>query len=173
MRISAPQFRDAQNLAGTVRQILTDTGLDGKFLTLNFAESVIMENPEKNLEGLRLLKTLGVNLCLDRFGTALSSMGYLRYFPIDELKLDGSLMKDVPESTDASAVLIAAVKLAKGMGLRVVAEGVKSQDQLTFLKKWGCDEFQGPLSTSLTADWQKSVRQAARTLAGQSSAASA
>jgi diguanylate cyclase (GGDEF)-like protein len=135
MNISGAQFRDAQNLTNAVRQVLEKTGLDAKYLTLNFAESVIMENPERNLDGLRDLKSLGVSLCLDHFGTGLSSMGYLKYFPLDELKIDRLLVKDVPENSDASAIVVAAIKLAKGMGLRVVAAGVRSEDQLAFLKR--------------------------------------
>ncbi len=121
-----------------------------------------MENPERNLKALQDLKHLGVGLCLDQFGIGLCSMGYLRHFPLDEIKVDASLVKDVPADTDATAVVIAAIKLAQGMGLKVVAEGVKSEDQLAFLKKWGCDEFQGKLSITRTTEWQKSVRRAAQ-----------
>lgn len=127
-----------------------------------------MENPERNVEALRDLKALEVRLCLDHFGAGLSSMGYLRHFPLDEIKLDGSLVKGVPADKDAAAVVIAAIKLAQGMGLKVIAEGVESADQLTFLKKWGCDEFQGQLSIARTTEWQKSVRKAAQGLASQS-----
>ena len=127
-----------------------------------------MENPERNVKALRDLKELKVRLCLDHFGTGLSSMGYLRHFPLDEIKIDGSLVKDVPRDKDAAAVVIAAIKLAQGMGLKVIAEGVESEDQLTFLKKWGCDEFQGPLSIARTTEWQKSAREAAQTLVSQS-----
>lgn len=167
MNVSGRQFRNVQNLANTVRQALEKTGLEGSFLTLKFSEEVLMENPERNLASLNDLKNLGVNLCLDHFGTSLSSMAYLRRFPLDEMKVDRSLIKDVPDDSDASAVVVAAIKLAKGMGLKVVAEGVTSEDQLVFLRKWGCDEFQGPLSTSRTIDWQEGVRKAAATLAGQ------
>jgi diguanylate cyclase (GGDEF)-like protein len=168
MNVSGRQFRSVKNLANTVRKALEKTGLDGKFLTLKFPEGVLMENPERNLDALRELKSLGVNLCLDHFGTGLSSMGYLRHFPLDEIKVDGSLTKDVPGNSDAAAIVVAAIKLAKGMGLKVIAEGIESEDQLVFLKKWGCDEFQGLLSTSRTLEWQKGVRQAAEALAGQS-----
>ncbi len=123
-----------------------------------------MENPERNLSTLRELKSLGINLCLDHFGTSLSSMGYLKYFPLDEIKVDGSLLKNVPGNSDAAAVVVAAVKLAKGMGLKIVAEGVESEEQLVFLKKWGCDEFQGQLSVERTHEWQKNARRAAAAL---------
>jgi len=91
-------------------------------------------------------------------------MGYLRCFSLDEIKIDGSLIKDVPGNEDAAAVVVAAIKLAQGMGLTITAEGVESEDQLTFLKKWGCDEFQGKLSVAQSTDWQKSVRKAADAL---------
>ena len=164
INISGRQFRNLENLANTVRKALEKTGLDGKFLTLKFPEAVLMENPERNVKALRDLKELKVRLCLDHFGTGLSSMGYLRHFPLDEIKIDGSLVKDVPGDKDAAAVVIAAIKLAQGMGLKVIAEGVESEEQLTFLKKWGCDEFQGPLSITRTTEWQKSARKAANAL---------
>ncbi len=167
INVSGRQFRNLKNLLNTVRKTLEKTGLEGKFLTLKFPEAVLMENPERNVKALRDLKALKVRLCLDHFGTGLSSMGYLRHFPLDEIKLDGSLVKGVPADKDAAAVVIAAIKLAQGMGLKVIAEGVESADQLTFLTKWGCDEFQGQLSIARTTEWQKSVRKAAQGLASQ------
>ncbi len=169
MNISGRQFRNVENLANTIRKTLEKTGLDGKFLTLKFPEEVLMENPERNLDALRELKRLGVNLCLDHFGTGLCSMGYLKRFPLDEIKVDASLVKEIPGNSDAAAVVVAAIKLAKGMGLKIVAEGVESEDQLKFLKKWGCDEFQGQLSVEQTTEWQKSARQAAEALGGRAS----
>jgi EAL domain-containing protein (putative c-di-GMP-specific phosphodiesterase class I) len=168
INISARQFRNLRNLVNTVRKALEKTGLEGKFLTLKFPEAVLMENPERNVKALRDLEELKVRLCLDHFGTGLSSLGYLRHFPLDEIKLDGSLVKGVPGNKDAAAVIIAAIKLAQGMGLKVIAEDVESEDQLSFLKKWGCDEFQGQLSIARTTEWQKSVRKAAQGLANQS-----
>ena len=164
MNISGRQFSNVENLANTVRKILEKTGLDGKFLTLKFPEDVLMENPERNLSALRELKSLGVNLCLDHFGTGLSSMGYLKRFPLDEIKVDASLLENIPGNSDAAAVVVAAIKLARGMGLKVVAEGVESEDQLTFLKKWGCDEFQGQLSVERSHEWQTNARQSAAAL---------
>ena len=169
VNVSGRQFRNLQNLANTIRRVLERTGLEGKYLTLKLPEAVIMENPERHVSALRDLKSLGVRLCLDRFGTGLSSMSYLRRFPLDEVKVDKSLVKDVPADKDAAAVVVAAIKLAQGMGLKVVAEGVASEDQLAFLKKWGCDEFQGKLSIARTADWQKSAREAAKALDRQNS----
>jgi len=167
VNVSARQFRNLQNLANTVRRVLAKTGLAGEFLTLKFPEAVLMENPERTVGALKDLKSLGIRLCLDQFGTGLSSMGYLRHFSLDEVKIDGSLLKDVPADKDAAAVVVAAIKLAQGMGLTIIAEGVGSEDQLTFLKKWGCDEFQGPLSIARTTDWQKSARKAANALESQ------
>ena len=164
VNVSARQFRNLQNLANTVRRVLEKTGLAGEFLTLKFPEAVLMENPERTVGAMKDLKSLGIRLCLDQFGTGLSSMGYLRHFSLDEVKIDGSLLKDVPADKDAAAVVVAAIKLAQGMGLTIIAEGVGSEDQLTFLKKWGCDEFQGKLSVARSTDWQKSVRKAADAL---------
>ena len=171
MNVSARQFRNLEKLVNTVRRALKKTGLDGKFLTLEFPEAVLMENPERNLNALQDLKNLGIRLCLDHFGTGLSSMSYLRRFPLDEIKLDGSLVKGVPGNTDAAAVVIAAIKLAQGMELNIVAEGVNSEDQLAFLKKWGCDEFQGQLSIARTAEWRKSTLKVAEVVDGRSTRA--
>jgi len=171
VNVSGRQFRNLENLANTVRRVLEKTGLEGKFLTLKFPEAILMENPERNVKLLKDLKKLGVRLCLDQFGTGLSSMGYLRHFSLDEIKIDGSLVKGVPGNKDAAAVVVAAIKLAQGMGLTVIAEGVESEDQLSFLKKSGCDEFQGKLSVAQSADWQKSVRKAAEALDSKSKSA--
>jgi diguanylate cyclase (GGDEF)-like protein len=168
VNVSGRQFRNTTNLVNTVRRALEKTGLTGEYLTLKFPESVLMENPERHLDALRELKNLGVRLCLDHFGTGLSSMGYLRRFPLDEIKVDGSLVKEVPEDKDAAAVVVAAIKLVQGMGMKVIAEGIASQHQLDFLKKWGCDEFQGQLSIERTADWQKNARKAADALGNRS-----
>ncbi len=173
MNVSARQFCKVEKLVHTVLRALRKTGLDGKFLTLEFPEAVLMENPERNLNALQDLKNLGIRLCLDHFGTGLSSMSYLRRFPLDEIKIDGSLLKGVPENTDAAAVVIAAIKLAQGMELNIVAEGVKSEEQLAFLKKWGCDEFQGQLSVALTTEWRKSTLKVAEAVDSRSASASA
>jgi len=164
VNVSGRQFRDLENLVNTVRQVLEKTGLSGEFLTLKFPEAVLMENPERHVTALQSLKNLGVRLCLDHFGAGLSSMSYLRYLPIDELKVDAALSKDVPGNKDAAEVLIAAIKLAQGMGLKTIAEGIESQEQLAFLKDWGCDEFQGKLAVAQSSDWQNSVRKAAAPL---------
>jgi diguanylate cyclase (GGDEF)-like protein len=171
VNVSGRQFRNMENLANTVRRILEKTGLDGGYLTLKLPEAVLMENPERNLEPMRALKDLGVRLCLAHFGAGLSSMSYLRRFPLDEIKVDDSLVRDIPGNKNAAAVVVAAIKLAQGMGLKVIAEGVASEDQLIFLKKWGCDEYQGPLSMARTADWQKNARKAADALENQSKSA--
>ena len=151
-----------------MREVLEKTGLDGRFLTLKFPEEVLMENPERNVEALRELKSLGVNLSLSHFGSGLSTMAYLRHFPLDEIKVDASLVKQVPGNGDAAATVIAAIKLAKGMGRTVVAEGVDSEEQVAFLRKWGCDEFQGKLSYTRARDWQRQVRKVAASLDGKS-----
>jgi len=173
MNVSGRQFRSVASLANTVRKTLEETGLDGKLLTLKISEDVLMENPERNLEALRDLKSVGVNLCLACFGAGLSSMGYLRRFPLDEIKIDESLIRETPGNSDAAAVVVAAIKLAKGMGLKIVAEGVTSEDQLTFLKKWGCDEFQGQLSVERSQEWQQKARTAAQGLDGHNRRADA
>jgi diguanylate cyclase (GGDEF)-like protein len=164
MHVSGREFHNGEKFLVSTRKSLVKTGLAGKFLTLTFDESVLMENPQRNFKTLAGLKDLGVMLAIDHFGTGLSSFGYLRHFPLDELKLDGSLIGSVPENSDGAAIVSAAIDLAHGMGLKVVAAGVETEEQLGFLEKAGCDEYQGRLSSARTLNWQKRARQAARSL---------
>jgi EAL domain-containing protein (putative c-di-GMP-specific phosphodiesterase class I) len=96
---------------------------------------------------------MGLHLSIDDFGTGYSSLAYLKRFPIDSLKIDRSFVKDIPGNTDDLAITQAVVAMAHGLRLRTVAEGVETQEQLEWLKRFGCDEVQGYLfSKALPAD---------------------
>ena len=159
--ISGQQFHEGEDFVVSVRKALVKTGLASKFLTLKFTESMLMENPRRNAKTLQDVKELGVKLAIDHFGTGFSSFGYLKHLPLDELKFDRSLLKDIPENPDSAAIVAATIELAHGMGLKVVAEGVETKQQLAFLKERGCDEYHGRLSCELALAWLQNAGRAA------------
>ena len=106
-------------------------------------ESVIMDNVERTAGLLEQLKTLGLNLAIDDFGTGYSSLLYLSRFPIDLLKIDQSFVRDISTDKDDAAITSAIIALTHNLGLRTIAEGVETAEQLAFLEVHGCDEVQG------------------------------
>jgi diguanylate cyclase (GGDEF)-like protein len=140
--VSARQFRDPSFLA-SVKEVLADTGLDPRGLDLEITEGTLMNDTKVARDVLRDLKRLGVWLSLDDFGTGFSSLGYLRRFPFDTLKVDRSFVKDVLTDEGCQAITSAVIAMAQKLRLQVVAEGVESKEQLGYLKSLGCDEVQG------------------------------
>ena len=102
-----------------------------------------MQDVEAVIGKLKELKALGVQLSIDDFGTGYSSLSYLRRFPIDRIKIDQSFTREVDTSPDAAAIARAVIQLGHALGLLVIAEGVETRDQLEFLTKLHCDEYQG------------------------------
>ena len=144
VNLSARQFT-APDLAGMVGRILGETGLPPTALVLEITESVTLGNEEANLAELRKLRGLGISLALDDFGTGNSSLGYLKRFPIEVLKLDQSFVRDVAHNPHDAAVARATIRLANNLGLRVVAEGVENEAQLKWLQSESCALIQGYL----------------------------
>jgi diguanylate cyclase (GGDEF)-like protein len=142
VNISARQLQE-QSLAGTVAQILHETALSPEFLELELTESSIMSNAEAAIDVLTRLKTMGVTISIDDFGTGFSSLSYLKRLPIDALKIDQSFVRDVTTDPDDAALVMAIISLAHNLRLRVVAEGVETEEQLRFLHLLRCDEIQG------------------------------
>ena len=102
-----------------------------------------MANTERTIASLRNLKKLGVQISVDDFGTGYSSLAYLRRFPIDKLKIDIAFIRDVTSNPDDAAITLAIIRMAHGLKLEVIAEGVETEAQLAYLKRHHCDHIQG------------------------------
>jgi diguanylate cyclase (GGDEF)-like protein len=144
VNLSARQFQQ-QNLSEVVVLILQETGLNPHDLGLELTESSIMKNAESAVRTLGELKALGVKIAIDDFGTGYSSLGYLKRLPIDTLKIDRSFVRDVTTDADDAALVMAIITLAHNLRLKVIAEGVETEEQRRFLHLLRCDEWQGYL----------------------------
>jgi EAL domain-containing protein (putative c-di-GMP-specific phosphodiesterase class I) len=142
VNVSAVQFK-AGDLDTVLNQALKRYGVDPHYLELELTESMLMENPDKVVETLEKLKMIGVKLSLDDFGTGYSSLAYLSRFPLDALKIDQSFIRDIIVKQEATTLADSIIALAQRMRLRVVAEGVETEEQLLFLRERDCDELQG------------------------------
>jgi diguanylate cyclase (GGDEF)-like protein/PAS domain S-box-containing protein len=142
VNISAIQFRN-ENFLQDVFAILQDTGLDPRFLELELTESVLMKHAESTESILKTLRARGVQLAVDDFGTGYSSLSYLRKFPIDALKIDQSFVRQITTTPDETTIVTAVISMGRSLKLRVVAEGVETQEELAFLQAHQCDEAQG------------------------------
>jgi diguanylate cyclase (GGDEF)-like protein len=142
VNLSAQQFRQ-KNLLEVVRIALLEAGLEPRFLELELTESAVMHDAEASIEILRRLAGLGVRISVDDFGTGYSSLSYLRRLPLDKLKIDHSFIQEVPTSRDDAQIVRAIVSLAHSLHLKVIAEGVETEEQLDFLRRLGCDQYQG------------------------------
>jgi EAL domain-containing protein (putative c-di-GMP-specific phosphodiesterase class I) len=142
VNLSARQLRH-RGLVGDVAEALEISGLRSSCLVLEMTESIMMEDVEAATETLRELKGLGVRIAIDDFGTGYSSLSYLRRFPVDVLKMDRSFLSDLGHELEDVTVVSAVIKLAKAMGLEVVAEGIEKTAQLTQLRGLDCEFAQG------------------------------
>jgi EAL domain-containing protein (putative c-di-GMP-specific phosphodiesterase class I) len=142
VNVSPVQFHN-RDLVGAVRRVLERSGLAAHHLELEITERVLMEHTEANLETLRGLKALGVRISIDDFGIGHSSLGYLRRFPFDELKLDRSFIGVLESDASAMAIVRATLNLGRNLGLDAVAEGVETAEQLALLDAEGCRLAQG------------------------------
>jgi diguanylate cyclase (GGDEF)-like protein len=142
VNISARQLQQASFLEQVV-QVLKETGLDSDCLELELTETSIIENAESAAELLTELRKLGVSVAIDDFGTGYSSLSYLKQLPIDTVKLDRSFVNDATTNPDDAALVMAVVTLAHNLRLKVIAEGVETEEQMNFLRLLRCDEGQG------------------------------
>lgn len=144
VNISAVQLTHA-DLPKLVHQVLLDTGLAASRLELEITETSIIQDKQRSLHALRLIKALGVTIAIDDFGTGYSSLDTLRSFPFDRIKLDRSFMHQVEDSPQAKAIVRAVLALGHSLDISVLAEGVETERQLELLKREGCPEAQGYL----------------------------
>jgi EAL domain-containing protein (putative c-di-GMP-specific phosphodiesterase class I) len=128
-----------------VRDILAETGLAPDRLILEITEGTLCEENGFLFATLAALKAMGVGLAIDDFGVGYSSLDRLRRFPVDEIKIDRCFVSEIVDSDDPAPLVTAVIALARGLGHRVVAEGVETVHQLHFLRAHGCDEVQGYL----------------------------
>lgn len=142
VNLSSRQF-ETGDLKQEVMSILERTGLDPACLDLEITESVLMEHGDHSLEILNGLRQIGVGVSIDDFGTGYSSLAYLKRFAITKFKIDGVFITELPGNRDDAEIVSTMIGMAHNLSLRVVAEGVETDDQLAFLKANGCDEFQG------------------------------
>ena len=152
VNLSPRQFQQP-NIVTKVAQILEETGLSPHFLELEITESTIMQDVNFASEILHKLQGLGVHISIDDFGTGYSSLGYLKKFRFDKLKIDQSFVRDLSDNPQDTAIISAVITLGQGLNLKVVAEGVETQEQLELLRNLQSEEMQGYLfSHPLTAD---------------------
>ncbi len=142
VNVSALQFRQPGFVDGVARA-LRDSGLPGHLLELELTESILIQDAEDSLSRVHALAALGVQLAIDDFGTGYSSLGYLKRLPITRLKIDRSFVTDLPGDASGASIVDAIVKLGRALGLHVIAEGVETEAQRSFLMRCGCDEYQG------------------------------
>ena len=142
VNVSARQFRH-DNLVETVASVLAQTGLDGRYLEIELTESMVMHDAAKLAAMLVELKKLGIQIAVDDFGTGYSSLSYLKRFPVDRLKVDRSFVQDITSDHDDATIVRTIIALGHNLSLKVVAEGVETEEQVNFLRQNHCDEMQG------------------------------
>ena len=134
-----------RTLAETVARVLEATALEPRYLGLELTESVLVHHAKEGTDTLHALRAMGLHLAVDDFGTGYSSFSYLKHFPLDTLKIDRSFVHEITSHPDDAAITIAITAMGHALGLRVVAEGVETEEQRNLLRRQGCDEMQGYL----------------------------
>jgi diguanylate cyclase (GGDEF)-like protein len=157
INLSVYQLRQA-DLADRITEALQRHNINPKLLTCEITESVAMEDAVETMKVFDSLAQIGVHISIDDFGTGYSSLSYLRKLPAEELKIDRSFVQDLGTSEDAERVVDAVIKLAQALQLKVVAEGVETEQQYAILRALGCDELQGylfakPMSAKALSQW--------------------
>ncbi len=142
VNLSMGQLQKA-SLVDDIRQVLRQNDFEPSLLDLEITESMLMSDIDSVTQALRELSELGVTISVDDFGTGYSSLAYLKQFPISTLKIDRSFIRDIPDDKDDMSITIAIINMAKGLGIKTVAEGVEIHEQLDFLKIHKCDQIQG------------------------------
>jgi len=152
INLSVRQFRH-KTLVADIKHILDETKVEAHYLTLEVTESMLVENVNEAARILKQLNAMGLDIAMDDFGTGYSSLSYLKRFPINTLKIDRSFVRDIVTDPSDAAIVAAIIAMARSLNIGVIAEGVETEDQLTFLAEQGCHRYQGyyfskPLSAS-------------------------
>jgi len=142
INLSVRQFRH-KTLVADIMRILDETGVEAHCLVLEITESMLVKNVEETIMALQQLSALGLEISIDDFGTGYSSLSYLKYYPINTLKIDRSFVRDIATDPDDAAIVTAIIAMAHSLKMKVLAEGVETKEQLTFLTSQGCGLFQG------------------------------
>jgi diguanylate cyclase (GGDEF)-like protein/PAS domain S-box-containing protein len=144
VNMASPNFKQS-NLVQIVSAVLKESGLDPTRLEIEMTESLMMQDVETVIPILNQLKALGIKLSIDDFGTGYSSLSYLKSFPIDTLKIDRAFVSGIGLDSKDAALTTAIISIAKSLDLKVIAEGVETEDQMRFLSEQGCTHVQGYL----------------------------
>ena len=142
VNLSAVQFRH-RSLPSLVTNILADAGLPADLLELELTESVAMHDPKGAIAVMDNLHDRGIRMSIDDFGTGYSSLNYLKKFRVYKLKIDQSFIRDISTDSEDRAIVAAIISMSRSLGLKTIAEGVETVEQLAFLREQGCDEAQG------------------------------
>lgn len=153
INVSARQFRQP-DFVEQVRASLEQSGANPALLKLELTESAVLENVEEVICRMREIKALGVVFSLDDFGTGFSSLSYLKRLPLDQVKIDQSFVRDVNSNPNDAAIVRAIIAMSRSLGMQVIAEGVETEAQLSFLKDSGCTNFQGYLFGKPMPIWE-------------------
>jgi EAL domain-containing protein (putative c-di-GMP-specific phosphodiesterase class I) len=149
----SPQQVKSSDLPGLVQRVLLETGLPPSRLELEITESIFIDDFTRALSILMRLKALGVDIALDDFGTGYSSLSYLHAFPFGRIKVDRSFVADLGMNNRSDAIMRAIMGMAKSLGIAVLAEGVETEQQWSWLVEAGCDAVQGYLIGRPQAPW--------------------
>ena len=169
INVSAVQFRQ-EDFCELIRRVLHETGLAPQYLELELTEGLLLANADVTFSVLQELKAMGLTLAIDDFGTGYSNFNYLRQFRVSKLKIDRSFIRDVAVNPDDAAITTAIISMAKSLNLKVIAEGVEDEAQMSFLRAHQCDEIQGyyfskPLAVDKVADKLRGDHPGAKALA--------
>ena len=159
VNLSPAQFMHG-DVVSLVHSILLETGLAPGRLELEITEGVLIEDFDRGLALLRRLKALGVRISMDDFGSGYSSLSYLQAFPFDKIKIDRAFVMNLGRNPQSAAIVRAVIGLGHGLEMSIVAEGVETQEQLSFLAEQGCDAVQGYFIGKPAAD--RTIRRAGR-----------
>ncbi|MEN4052303.1 EAL domain-containing protein [Sulfurimonas sp. NWX79] len=134
---------ESEDFRSELYQLVEKSRVDTKFLELEILESQIMKDPERSIDILRSIRSLGISIAIDDFGTGYSSLSYLKKLPVSQLKIDRSFVMEIPEDEDDAAIVKTIIDLARNLELETIAEGVETEGQVEFLVQAGCHNIQG------------------------------